>query len=343
MKSTNRSIYLTTEGFMNYQEFVQKIQDRLNERQEENGNLYSVRADTVRKIQGSYYGLVVSITSNPVTELGVNLKKFFTDFVIHRVSIEDIVIDVDQQLQHEIEQTSKYNLSNLQDYEYVKNHLGLQVINMEENQELLKTLPYTQIANLALIYRIFIDKNTCALINNNMFKCYGISLEQLHADAILHVHTEKPCFIREMREVMKEISETILQGEKMQEDEKEEMKNSLAEMGNDPPFKMYIAGTDGVYGASVIARPDFFEEAVQIMGGDFYVIPSSMHEVIILKDLHREDIGALEETIWEVNTLKVAKEDFLSNNLYHYDSKENIFETAIDYEQRLKKGPEMFM
>ena len=343
MKSSSRSIYLTEEGFMTYQEFVQKVRDRLNERQEQNENLYSVKADTVKKIQGSYYGLVVSMTSNPVADFGVNLEKSFTDFIINKVSIEDVVNEVDQQLHYEIEHVSKYHLSNLKDYEYVKKHLGLQVINMEKNQEVLKNIPYTQIADLALVYRIFVDQNACALINNNMLKRYGISKEQLHSDAISHDQREKPCFIKKMEEVLKELLKKILQDKEMPKEKREEMKNKLAKVENDPPLQMYIAGIDGVYGASVIARPDFLEKATQLMGGDFYVIPSSIHEVIILKDKHQGSIREIEETIWEENMLNVSEEDFLSNNLYHYDSSDHIFETAAGYEQRMKNGPEMLM
>ena len=343
MKSSNRSIYLTEEGFMTYQEFVQKVRDRLNERQEQNENLYSVKADTVKKIQGSYYGLVVSMTSNPVADFGVNLEKSFTDFIINKVYIEDVVNEVDQQLHYEIEHVTKYHLSKLKDYEYVKKHLGLQVINMEKNQEVLKNIPYTQIADLALIYRIFTDQITCALINNDMLKRYGISKEQLHSDAISHAQREKPCFIKKMGEVLKEILIKILQDKETSKEEREEIKNKLAEVENDPPLQLYIAGIDGVYGANVIARPDFLEAATQLMGGDFYVIPSSIHEVIILKDQHQGSIWAIEETIWEVNMLNVSEEDFLSNNLYHYDSSDHIFETAAGYEQRMKNGPEMLM
>ena len=41
--------------------------------------------------------------------------------------------------------------------------------------------------------------------------------------------------------------------------------------------------------------------------------------------------------------LNVSEEDFLSNNLYHYDSSDHIFETVAGYEQRMKNGPEMLM
>ena len=343
MKSSNRSIYLTEEGFMTYQEFVQKVRDRLNERQEQNENLYLVKEDTVKKIQGSYYGLVVSMTSNPVADFGVNLEKSFTDFIINKVSIEDVVNEVDQQLHYEIEHVSKYHLSKLKDYEYVKKHLGLQVINMEKNQDLLETIPYIQIADLALIYRIRLAEDRCALINNNMLKRFGISGEQLHMDAMLCVQKREPFFIRKMGEVLKELLKEILQDKEMPNEKRKEMKKRLARIEDDPPTQIYICGVDKAYGASVIARPDFLEKATQFMGGDFYVIPSSIYDVIILKDLHQGSIELLEKTIWEVNMLKVSEEDFLSNNLYHYDSSDHIFETVADYEQRMKNGPEMLM
>lgn len=328
---------------MTYQEFVIKMQNGLNYRQKQSGNVYSVSADTMKKIQASYYGLLISVSTISDAKWGINLKPYYFEFLESKVSMDDMVDRIDQRICYEIEHLSKYDLSNIKDYEYVRNHLGLQVINMEKNQEFLKSIPYTQIADLALVYRIFIDQNTSALINNDMLKRYGISKEQLHSDAISHDQREKPCFVKKMREVLKELLKKILQEEEMPKEEREDMENRLVKVENEPPLQMYIAGIDGVYGASVIARPDFWEKATQIMGGDFYVIPSSMHEVIILKDLHEGGIEVLEETIREVNMQKVSEEDFLSNNLYHYDSSDQLFETVEDYERRMRIGPEMLM
>lgn len=327
---------------MTYQEFVIKMQNRLNYRQKQSGNVYSVSAETVKKIQASYYGLLISVSTISDAKLGINLKPYYFEFLESKVSMDDMVDRIDRRICYEIEHLPKYDLSNLKDYEYVKNHLGLQVINMEINQDLLKRMPYTQIADLALIYRVFLDEKTSVLVNNNMLKHYGISREQLHSDIMSCVQRKAPFFIRQIGEVLVDISEKILK-EEIPEEERKKLKKRIGDIKNDPPFQIYIGGIDGAYGASVIARPDFFEKATQVMGGDFYIIPSSIHEVIILKDLHQGDIEALETTIWKVNMLKVPEEDYLSNNLYHYDSSNQIFETAADYEQRMKNGPEMFM
>ena len=206
---------------MTYQEFVIKMQNRLNYRQKQSGNVYSVSADTVEKIQASYYGLLISVSTISDAKWGINLKPYYFEFLESEVSMDDMVDRIDQRICYEIEHLPKYDLSNLKDYEFVKNHLGVQVINMEKNQEVLKNIPYTQIADLALIYRIFTDQNTCALINNDMLKRYGISKEQLHSDAISHAQREKPCFIKKMGEVLKEILIKILQDKETSKEERE--------------------------------------------------------------------------------------------------------------------------
>ena len=54
---------------------------------------------------------------------------------------------------------------------------------------------------------------------------------------------------------------------------------------------------------------------------NLYIIPSSIHEVILLPDSGKEpDATALKEMIREVNSTQVAPEEILSDNLYYYDA-----------------------
>lgn len=48
---------------------------------------------------------------------------------------------------------------------------------------------------------------------------------------------------------------------------------------------MFVATVpDKIHGAGVIAYPNFMEDAAEKMGGDFFVLPSSIHEVLLVKD-----------------------------------------------------------
>ena len=57
----------------------------------------------------------------------------------------------------------------------------------------------------------------------------------------------------------------------------------LAEMPQDE--KMYVATVpDKIAGAGVIAYQNFMDEAAERLGGDFFILPSSLHEVLLVRD-----------------------------------------------------------
>ena len=108
---------------MTYQEFVIKMQNRLNYRQKQSGNVYSVSAETVEKIQASYYGLLIYVSTISDAKWVINLKPYYFEFLESKVSMDDMVDRIDLRICYEIEHLHKYDLSNFKDYEYVKNHL----------------------------------------------------------------------------------------------------------------------------------------------------------------------------------------------------------------------------
>ena len=98
---------------------------------------------------------------------------------------------------------------------------------------------------------------------------------------------------------------------------------------------MFIATVpDKNSGAGVLAYQDFMDQAAEKIGGDFYVIPSSIHEILLVPDNGEVQAEGLKEMVQEVNATEVSPEEKLSDNVYHYDSKEHIFELAEKYEAR---------
>lgn len=77
------------------------------------------------------------------------------------------------------------NISNITDYDLIKDYLFIRVCNLEQNE--LKDMPHTAIGDLAITYHIVIkssDTQICsAKITNNLLNAYGITLDQLHEDA----------------------------------------------------------------------------------------------------------------------------------------------------------------
>ena len=93
--------------------------------------------------------------------------------------------------------------------------------------------------------------------------------------------------------------------------------------------------SDKHHGAGVIAYEGFLDEQAKKMGEDFYIIPCSIHEVLLVPESMAQDVGALKDMISNVNSCEVSPEEVLSNNLYHYDSKEKLFEITDKFQERI--------
>lgn len=82
-----------------------------------------------------------------------------------------------------------------------------------------------------------------------------------------------------------------------------------------------ISNEERIYGAAGFVIPEVLKKASETIGCDsFYIIPSSIHEVILIPK--SEEIGVIDDNlcdlVWEVNQTVVMPRDFLSNNVYEY-------------------------
>ena len=142
--------------------------------------------------------------------------------------------------------------------------------------------------------------------------------EQLHDDAMVNAPEIRPSEIRGRSVVMTEMMGLGMIPEIDPADE-----------------QMFVAGvSDNIHGAGVIAYPNFFEDAAEKLGGDFYVLPSSIHEVLLVRDNGEMTAKDLEAMVREDNATQVAPEEQLTDHVYHYDSKEHVFEMADKFEER---------
>ena len=72
-----------------------------------------------------------------------------------------------------------------------------------------------------------------------------------------------------------------------------------------------------------ILYPTLLEDICDSLQGSFYIIPSSVHEVLILPSDNTDDSIKIREMIKEVNDTQIAAEEILSYSLYFYDREEN--------------------
>ena len=307
---------------MNFDEFLEAAKDRIKELVFE----ADVKVQAVDKLQGeSYVGIAVR-PEHASAAVTFNLNAAYDRYQADESQKDAILNKIAADAKQVSSAIPAFEVSSITDYETVKDHLTMQVVPVEPNKEMLEGIPHKTVEDIAVVYRVEIpgstDGTATTLVTNQLLSEYGVTAEQLHRDALEAQVTNHPPVLKNMSEIMAEMS------------------GGMMDMPESPMWVATVEG--GMNGASVTQIPGFLEESAEKLGGDFFVLPSSIHEVLFIRDDGSFEREQLESMVRGVNATEVSEADFLSDSVYHYDSEEHIFEKAATFESRVAEGPALY-
>lgn len=310
---------------MDYQKFKEQFVEDVKRALYEKGvNDIEVSVNYVEKVNESYDAMTIRPEGS---NIGANLRlEYYHDALQAGVDYEKVVDKAIQDIEGNIKEIPTFDLDMITDYAKVRNKLSIEVVSAERNSEILEDVPHRQMEDMAIVYKINLDLGIkdggTVLVNNSLLERYEITQEQLHEDAINNAAVIKPVVIKGMSQVLTEM---------MDQDEAEFF--GVEEMGQDEA--MFVATVpDKTKGAGVLAYDNFMDYATEKLGGDFFVLPSSVHEILLVKDDGNTTYDTLKEMVEQVNATEVRPEDKLTDSVYHYDSKNRIFELGEKFEAR---------
>lgn len=314
---------------MNYNEFVEKVQDDIRKVLPEKYENAEITTKEVQKLDDVYLAMQVLLPGENISP-SLNLDAFFEAYQ-DGVEYDSILSAIAGYVTQPIPEV---DVSKLMDYELIKDNLFIRVSNTDKNAELLSTVPNTRIEDLAITYHVLLgkgDDGICSqMITNHQMILLGVTLEQLHQDAL---ESSKELFPPEIIKMTSVLDKEIVEAMRSDGFSEEEINETFE--GFDRISNMYVASnTERTIGAAVIFQPGVMDEVTQMLGEDFYIIPSSTHEVIIAPESFGMSIYEMNSMITDVNETQVSPEDRLSNEAYHYDSKDKIFEKATSFAER---------
>lgn len=305
---------------MEFEEFKNSFKEDLKTRLEEQGIHAELSEHHVDKLNQSYDALSVTPKGSSIG-VNANLNVIYQSYE-NGLDYNDVVNRAAASLETGIKNTPAIDVTEITNYESMKDKLAMEVVSADRNADMLEKVPHEILEDMAVVYRLILDQDSdgrsSILVTNNLMEQFGIAHEQLHEDAMINAPEIRPSEIRGMSEVMTAMMGPGIMPEISPEDE-----------------QMFVAGvSDNIHGAGVIAYPNFFEDAAEKLGGDYYVLPSSIHEVLLVRDNGEMTAKTLEAMVREVNATQVSPEEQLTDHVYHYDSKEHIFEMADRFEER---------
>ena len=104
---------------------------------------------------------------------------------------------------------------------------------------------------------------------------------------------------------------------------------------------LYVLTTaNAKFGSSVLLNKEALREAAETIGGDLLIIPSSIHEVLLVSSSQIEP-EELEITVRMVNKEEVRPEDILSNHVYRYDCQTKQLSMAVTEHLYENRQPEV--
>ena len=310
---------------MDYENFKERFVEDLRDKLYESGAEVNISVHTVNKLNESYEAVTVTPEGS---NIGVNIgiDKFYEALDNGR-TYEEVVDKAVEVINSGISQRPDFDINSLSDYSQMKEKLAMEVVSAETNAEMLATVPHQNIEDMAVVYRFVLNSDdegrASILVTNQLLQSMGVTPEQLHADAMENAPQIKPVEIKGMSEVMAEMMGV----------EQAEMMGIFPVAPEDE--QIYVATVpDKVHGAGVLAYQDFMEKAAERAGGDFFILPSSIHEILIVPDNGKMGLKDLEAMVKEVNATQVAPADKLTDSVYHYDSKAKIFELGEKFVAR---------
>ena len=82
---------------------------------------------------------------------------------------------------------------------------------------------------------------------------------------------------------------------------------------------MYVlTNTQKLYGAGCMLYPGLLEAISEKLDADLYLLPSSIHEVILLPAESRICQKELAEMVDSINRTELAADEILSSSVYYY-------------------------
>lgn len=299
---------------MVYKNFLETVKNSL---QDHLGSEFTLTVHTIKKNNGlSLDGLCIE-KKGEKTAPTIYLSPFYEAFQSGR-HLPDILTDI-LDLYQSSQLPEDFHFEELSSFQQAKNQIIYRLINESANQELLEDVPHISCRNLdlCLVFYLTFQKSEdlflTSLIHTRQLKKWNLSTEELYLAAKANTPRLFPARIRSLPEVMKEITKAAA-SEELDNQSLDEFFDSAS---LSPPIYV-LTNPMGTNGAACLFYEGILKDFAACCGRDLIILPSSIHEVLIIPYSQDISIEELAETVFSINLEEVPKEDRLSNHIYFY-------------------------
>ena len=217
--------------------------------------------------------------------------------------------------EHKVE--TDFDVSCVTDFSKVQSRICYKLINAEKNEVLLTDVPHILLEDLAVIFYILVSSDVegtgTVTIRNNMLELWNVNADTLYELALANTQRLFRGTVQSMANVMMDILSK-------QMDEESAMEFFDMMVGEDDVIPMYVCtNTMKLNGAGVILYNGLLQEFADRVGSDVFILPSSIHETLLIPANADMDAEYLRDMVRTVNRTEVAPDEILSDSVYRYN------------------------
>lgn len=284
---------------MTYCQFIAVVKKELECKVERNVRIdIHVALKNNNKERRGLVFLEEGVNISPTIYLEEVYKEFQEGKELHKI-VQDIL-----QVYESTRFSKKWETEGLHNFDKTRRKILCKLINREKNKEFLEDTPYMPFLDLAIVCYVLIELGERGIatmpVKFSQLEMWGIEEKELFQIAKENVQKQLPAELRQMKEVIAE----MLGIDAVQDAE---------------DFMYVLSNEIRNLGAVCITYDDILELIGEELKENYYIIPSSIHEVIIVPESKAPKKEEIEEMVKEINETQVEEEEVLSNSVYFYN------------------------
>lgn len=243
----------------------------------------------------------------------IYLEKYYEDYQRGK-ELQEIVEEVLKMYKSAMKDINPKNLERLEEWTNIKERLALRIVSKERNQKELYNLVYEDVCDLVAIATICVERNGEGVksirITQDLARKWNVSNEEILAAAKENTATLFPPKIQDLYEFVQDMVDIS--------------REELSQGRKNFPDLQILTNDLCINGATVILYDSFMKEVYEHLGGKFIILPSSVHEVLVVPLEDSVYIPYLQEVVESINQRFVAEDEILSDNVYMYDGEKIV-------------------
>ncbi len=302
---------MENERLNSIEDFAAYIKEHIFDDVPEMAENHTVELKEVLKNNGvKLHGMVINETNTEKTNIypTLYLENAFEQYKDGE-PLDEIMSDLREGYEMHRE-TKGIEVDFMTDFKQVAERLSIKVINYDMNRDFLEGTPHFKYGDLAAIFQVQMNMNEygtmTATVKNEQLNMWGVTAADLLTNATRNMEEKQPPHITSMFEVLKEM-----------------MGMDIPEMSPMDGPEMYVMSNESkMNGAAGIIFTEKLQEFAEEKGSDIYIIPSSIHELILVPSVGSMGAQDIKEMVKEVNDTQLDVQDRLSYNVYLYSKEE---------------------